>query len=245
MGVEIYSIKLVAILGPSRFLLWGYWFCVLAIALVVAPIFARIISQLPICTSVDGPKGTHENERSKSLVRDLANILLLSVTLIVAPVLSFLLFNDDLESVAMKRNGKIIAWIKAQTPDDSIFIAPHRGGLRVDIPIVARRAVFYGNGFPFREECFKEYLHRRTLIDGKKAEQMAQQGSWAGAKIQKLYETRDPSYFVGISNAYEVDFVIVTNKHAVSRFSDINLEYRDKNFSIYSFKQLRAQLDSP
>jgi len=59
----------------------------------------------------------------------------------------------------------------------------------VNLPFVAQRAVFTGNGFPFREDDFLEYNKRKFLIFGSPEDWIRLGKSLNGVKTRIIYQS--------------------------------------------------------
>lgn len=186
VGVEIYQLKVVSTLGPSRFLLWGYWFCAMAIAIVLAPNLVNLNLQI-----LNKPTNWISEQICHHRWGGVLVTLMLIFTFAVLPSVSGVTRGDKLDSIPRERSGEMLFWLAGHTPLDSVFIAPPSGFLRVDIPIVSKRAMFYGNGFPFHESCFKEYMERRALVDGTAEEQLLHEGNDMSQR-EAVYASRAP-----------------------------------------------------
>jgi hypothetical protein len=223
VGVELIGSKLIATLGPSRFTFWGAWFLGLGAAAVVGVVahgrFARALRPL-------------------GAPRARAMVVATTVTVLGSASFAVLRHGDSFFSLAEARNGPILRWIRTYTVPDSIFLLPHGGGLRADVPIAARRAAFLAAGFPFNESCFEEHARRSVLSDGSATERARVAGSWIGAKIQAVYDSRSPQYLAQLAANEGIDYVVLSPKH-FDRFDSATMPvYRDGRYAVLTATQL-------
>ena len=210
---EIYPVKWVAALGPIRFTLFGYW----------------MISILFILVGVDIFKNSKFVDKFKFVVIDKKIYFLVIVLLLI--VLNFL--KDNPFEEARQKNAAFYNWLEKSTGDDEVF-ASYLSLLHFDIPIIGKRAIFFGNGWIFREDYLPEFTERKILLYGSFEENQKITGdeNWIMDKWQTYYRSRTPKNFREISSNYKLDYVIVENGFR-GQFSSYTPVFQNKDFSGY------------
>ena len=222
VGVEILQIRMIATIGPSRVFLWGYWFCVLGTVLVLSRL----------------------NDNQATPNPTAAQMISSAMALVFLAIMSVFFRGDELSSNKDKSDRSLLDWIEYETPTTSVFLAPHRGGLRVAIPVLTNRSNFYGNGFPFNTSCFAEYERRRLLIDGSREQHDRLPGSWSGAKIQRFFEQKGAEEYRQIMRDEKIDYVIVTNQHAKKSFDDFDSSFESDQYSVFHIDDLTSGMSA-
>ncbi len=219
--VEIHPIKIVATIGPSTALLWNFWLFAMSMALLCDWIFVQIRQDaLPVALF-----SSAENWWSACSI---------CFGAVLGVLLSFI-SHDQLASTPMARNGPVLTWIKSHTPEDAVFMVPQDGDWAFDIPIVAHRGVFFGNGFPFTERCFRGYEAREQATFGTPEQVTAAPGAWIGAKYEALYDAHSELYFASLRQKWKLDYVIVRKGVATSLFHKAP-SFSTADFSIYELR---------
>ena len=218
LGVEVFPIKSVATLGPSRFLLWGYWLCTIGVSLSIGH---------ALSTYFDKHKLRNDLVHFRHPVAIAVFLLVAAITLWMGirpifPVWINLVKAHTLTSIPEERNGAILHWIELNSSENSVFIAPPDSSLKLDIPIATHRGIFIGNGFPFNESCFKEYSERSTLTER----------NLNGDLID--YDSKDYDYFKGVSGKIKADYVIVSPYQGEQLFLKHQPVFQTEEYWIYS-----------
>jgi hypothetical protein len=224
--VELYPLKLVAALGPSRFTMFGAWF-LLAFALL----------------AVAGP--VNGNRSLRKLAEYCEHVLpavhwrhaglawlFLAVFLVPYASRPANLELPDPDSRELAR------FAKDKTRKEDVFALPFHAP-RAVFPLQAERAVFHGNGFPFSEKYFSEWDARNALVNGRSSAVAAYSGSWIGDKYARHYRSLKQADFLSAASAYRLDWVVVETAHAGS-FAGCKAEFSSAKYRAYSLAALRA-----
>jgi hypothetical protein len=225
--VELFPIKIIASIGISRFTLFGYWMLGILYSLLLLKHFSLVrISQLL--------KWINKNNIIKSLsLRTVSVILLVSVC--VATIFAGWM-KDNHQTDFKNKHHSLYEWVQKSTKNDSVF-AIYFDELKIKFPLVMKRAVFAGNGFPFREDAFRENSDRESLIYGNSEELKKFDGKWIGEKITKFYRQLKPIDFYKISKKYRLDYVMIEADFS-NEFKNISPLFSNENIKIYATKQL-------
>jgi hypothetical protein len=141
---------------------------------------------------------------------------------------------DDPKRTWLENNRHLYEWLTASTNPDSVFIANSSvTSLVVELPLFAKRAIFTGNGFPFREDDFTAFNERRFLVYGSPEDWEEIGGSWQGVNTSNFYRSRTPADFYAISEFHKLDYVMIEKDFSTS-FSDYQPVYEDEQFFFYS-----------
>jgi hypothetical protein len=96
---------------------------------------------------------------------------------------------------------------------------------RAEFPLITNRAIFFGNGFPFNANFFKEYDERQTAIEGNGFE-------------THFYRKLGPNDFISISKKFDIDHVVIESEFS-SQFNKCEFEYSNKEYKIYALRALK------
>jgi hypothetical protein len=226
LAVEIFPIRFIATLGPSRFLFWGYWFCVIAISISIGAFWLKLSgkSYSTHLIVLDESKAKVKAKPSQDTIWWMTYFILVTILFLWINSIK----SDTLISVPSQRYGPMLSWISQNTPENSVFIVDANyyvySNLKVDIPIVTHRGIFVDNGFPFHEECIKEYSERASLVSR----------DLNGAPVD--YQFKDYDYFKGVSKRFKADYVIVLTEQGKQFFKDYQPVFKGKTHWIYSLK---------
>jgi hypothetical protein len=224
--VEVYPVKLVAALGPSRFTMFGPWFLLAFFLLAVA-------------RPVDG------NRRLGKFAGWCERVLLAvhwrhigfaSVPL-AALVVAYAVRPVDLE-LADRDSRELARFAVEKTRTEDVFALPFDAP-RVEFPLKTGRALFHGNGFPFAEKYFAEWDARNAFINGGSSEIAAYPDSWIGGKYARHYRLLKPADFLRAAAAYRLDWVVVESNYA-GEFARCKADFNSAKYRAYSRDALRA-----
>ena len=165
IGVELFKIKFIAILGPSRFLILGYWMAMLCIILLIVNNIKYLKKHKLIY-----------NSKTKLLFDKISNLNIRKQKhLFLKTFAMFFFFNIVLYSITLddpfaefdKRSFGLFSWIKNNIEKDAIILTDHYS---LTIPILAKRSsISPGFGFTFNEDFFEELSQRENLINQMKS----------------------------------------------------------------------------
>lgn len=219
--IDIVPSKLVAILGPVRFSQFGYWMVVILWVIMLCEI--RWVTNL---------SGRFPNRiptlRTGLFVLSAAILLSVGIARIDRPY-------SDL----IKPQEALYAFL-ATTPSDSVIAVYYDDlNLRLYIPLLAKRAIFVGNGFPFLEDAFREYDLRYTTLYGTLAQRDAMGGPTEGDNIARFFRTLKPSTFVEASKGFKLDYLVVERAHSQA-FSESRPLFENNKLLVFAVKDLGA-----
>jgi len=216
--VEVIPVKVIAVIGLSRLTYLGYWFWAISLAMLF---------------------GSYQFEKHRTFFK-----LPLKQGITITIIISLLLmiygvqFKDNPHERIVKQNNKIFySWIINNTNKDDVF-AVFFGDLRVDLPLIYRRAVFCGNGFPFNEDSIIEYNKRASLLNGTFEDIKKIKGNWIGEKISQYFQKLSPEDFVKISKTFKLDYVIVDQ---INQFKEFVPSYIDNQKAVFKISNLQKK----
>ncbi|MCK5101364.1 MAG: hypothetical protein KAR17_01070 [Cyclobacteriaceae bacterium] len=224
--VELFPIKIIASLGPSRFTLFGYWMLGILYCLLLLKHFSIVrFSPLLKCAN------------KKTMIKSSSSMavpVMLLISLLVAIAINWGAKDIPEFEIRNKHQG-LYEWIQENVSNDAVF-AIYFDEFKIKFPLVMKRAVFAGNGFPFREDAFREYSYREGLIYGSNEELEKFEGTWIGEKITKFYRQLTPDNFYKISKEFRLDYVIIESDFAES-FRNFSPLFSNGKMNIYATRQ--------
>lgn len=225
VAVEVYPIKFFAALGPSRFSLFGAWFI---------GFFLMLLILKPLLVLCNMPKVRYLIEMIFKSMRPLYVFLLGFFLFFI-----FVLYGRDSNNFDFLKNEDIqlIHKVASITNVEDVIVLPF-GDLRVYLPLMTRRSVFFGNGFPFSEQYFSEYKMRKSLIDGDREAIEKLSGSWIGEKYMNFYRALTPEEFYNISYAFRADWLVIETQFSIA-FQNCDATWTGSHYKIYQVRQLR------
>jgi hypothetical protein len=216
--VEKFPVKIAAIIGPSRYLLFVGW----CIALIYGILISGLIEQYNILSLMR--KKASELLNSKILVLILSTIVTLEIILLMATI----------DNPAQQYNQPILGWIRSNTPENSTIAIPPGMLDEMDVRYIARRSVFAGKCFPFREDFFREQYQRFILLYGTGIRDNAKTEQ---EKKLKFYRNLNGENFKKIASVFPLNYVILPTEDTI-RFPELKPEYRDAEFAIYKVAEM-------
>jgi len=224
--VEVYPVKLVAALGPSRFTAFGPWF-----------LFAFFL--LAIARFVDGNRPL--GRLAGGIERVLPSVRWRHIGLACLPLAMFAVAyaNRPAELELPDADSRDLArFAMEMTRTEDVFALPF-GAPRVEFPLKTGRAVFHGNGFPFSEKHFAEWDARNAFINGRSSELAAYPGGWIGGKYARHYRALKPADFLRAAAAYRLDWVVLESRYG-GEFALCRADFKSAKYRAYSLDALRA-----
>jgi hypothetical protein len=221
--VEKFPVAIFVRFGISRFFVFGPWLAAICVVFVIISIF--------------------EKSRADGLWKKLdARIALVPFI----PVLSLVVISGSLltwqyayhaESFEKydKSTDELMDFARSQ-PVNEVFVLPFEAPI-ADFPLLTRRPVFIGNGFPFVERFYREWKERKTSVFGSDEDLRKLPGSWVGEQISNFYRTLAPSDFVRIASKYPVHWVVVETDYA-NAFSRCRISLRNARWTVFSVNEL-------
>lgn len=216
--INILPIKGIIAFGPSRFSMFGFWLVLLVLAYVLAKYAPRDVF----------PKNYPKLFSTKKA----AVISLCALNILFFIGLSNI---DNYESRVTSKYPEIYQWIEKNTSPDDVFAAPPEF-MPIDLILVAERAVFYSNTFPFTENVFEENTRRKNLIYGSYVEQKSLVSEILNGS-SAYYRTLTPQDFYLISKEYQLDYILIETDFS-ENFKGFRPEISDNGWNVYQIKKL-------
>lgn len=223
--VELWPVKLIAKLGPSRFTLFGIWFLFIFWGILIFGLVADRISLNKLSSFLIW--GQRVNGRI------VGSALLVLLALFVgnyspkASNFSHIQLSDKDMYSFISKNSEI----------NDVFILPF-GNDAIFIPLITGRSVFIGNGFPFSEGSFLEHNQRKKMVYGTNEEIKNIAGSWIGAKYANYYRNLKIQNFIDFSFSYKLDWVVVEADYSED-FAGCSSEYVSKYHKLFTINNLK------
>lgn len=220
---QVIPVKGIALLGPIRYTMFSYW--------ILLVLYGLLLLEIPYLKNFKtGFKLQH--------YAIFCFIIFLAFSILLT-IMSTLYFYKDPYNEVICQNKGLETWIKKETNMNSVFVV-HFSSLSWQIPLVFKRAVFVGNGFPLNGNQLVEYIDRKNLVYGSYKELERIPGSWVGEKMIKFNRKLKPGDFVKISNKYKVDYVII-EANFNNDFKKYKPSFSNENFLIFSIDELRKK----
>lgn len=204
---DLFPSKIVASIAPIRFSMFAYWL----VAIIWTTLISLYLSKL---------------KQNVNILKHLRINSFLLTFLITFTSFTYINMNNPFKQKINERNS-FYKYINS-TNKNSVFISENDMD-NINIPILCNRAVFIGNGFPFKEDFFKEYAYRSKLIYGS-----FKALSNFNIDIQKrlFFLKISPKQFKKIKKIRKIDYVILNNssKH---KFHNSIPVFKDNLISIY------------
>jgi len=159
LGIELFKIKIIAVIGPSRAFILGYWMAVLCII----ALFVRSSESLKKYKVI-------VNNATKLIFNKFYNMNIKKQSFLFAKTMAFFVFvNIIIFIIALddpfvrfdEYSSGMFSWIKNNVEEDAIILTDN---FEVDIPILAKRSTL-SSGFPFNEDFFEEFHQREKIIN--------------------------------------------------------------------------------
>jgi hypothetical protein len=206
IGVVLFKIKFIAIFGPTRFLLLGYWMAMLCVILLII----KNIKCLKKHKLISNSKTKLIFDKiSKLNIRKQKHLFLKTFAMFFfVNILFFIIALDDPFAEFDKRSLGMFSWIKNNVEKDAIILTGHYS---LTIPILAKRSSISA-GFPFNEDFFEELSQRENLIK--------QMKSLSKEELQEF------------SKKFKFNYVIfsINDQHQLKKEKPV---YKNAAFSIY------------
>lgn len=231
-GIEIVPNKFIAALGPIRYSFLGLWMIILLSA------HSILISYEHIATFIY--KFNFLNNTGKyfnylhSLVENsrIVNVFSFVIISIVLVGVNYSVNKNDPFADIRFQNKDFYNWIESETEKDAVFAVTMTSNLAFQIPLVAKRAIFIGNGFPFNEKFFKEYYERYTLLYGAyDLKNPTDKDIYQRSDF--YYDQLKPEDYSRISKIFPLHYVIFEKD---KKFEEIKPAFEGKNLIVYKLK---------
>ncbi len=194
--VELHPVKAMAVLGPVRFTALGYWMLAFAAAWMSALTLGHETAPILACGRWSV---------SRRGIQTVASVLAL-----VWLAGSFATKDDPIGRIRTA-NPAFAAWVSAATRPGDVFVTD-LPNLAHELPLAFGRAVFAGNGFPFREDDFVEFDRRKDEVYGSYAEWEKLPPESRGVYwtwTVEHYRSLEPADFRRIAELDRLDYVII------------------------------------
>lgn len=217
--VEVFPVKIITVIGPVRFTIFGYW---LLSVLVVIYLF-RVINPVFIVPSFD--LSNYFNKRFIYIYFIFAGLF----------IFGFSQMDDPVNNIKEK-NYNLYNWISKNTSNYDVLVVPPSFPPYL-IPLIFKRSVFFGNGFPFREDDFIENDLRKKEVFGSHLDLSMYSNLPLWARATEFYRLNSPNKFNNISKKFRLDYVFIEKGYS-SLFSCYSPVFQDDNINIYKIKDL-------
>jgi len=222
--VEIWPNKFVATLGPSRFTMFGPW-------------FMFIFSMHAILAVLEKVKGLEKfsglSQRIFNLIRWRYVLVGFAALCLYAALYTSKSYRFDFINAEDK---KLFEFAQKTSSSSDVFILPF-GEVRIYFPLITGRSIFFGNGFPFSEQFFREYQKREAMVNGINKVIKNIPGSWIGEKYSKYYQSLTPINFIEFAMSYQVDWVVVESNYSKS-FLGCKADFVSDQYKVFSIHSL-------
>lgn len=210
--IDIVPNKIVASIGVVRYTQFGYWMIVI--------LWIAMLSNITFLS-----KFNYELKYKKLYLIFLVFLFIYGIAKIDSP-----------KNEIYNKNIELYKFLET-TPKDSVF-GVYFGELKLDIPNIANRAVFIGNGFPFNEDYFIEYNDRNILMYGSRIDRDKLSGKWEGEKVANFFRNLTPLDFLKISQQYRLDYVVIESEFS-SKFAKYNPIFQNEKLQIYKVEDFK------
>lgn len=229
--VEVVQIKLVAAIGPSRFTMFGPWLLFIFLFVAIFNLIRVLRYEFLITLAAN------IIQRKLALIRW---VHILSLYLLLA--VSAVYYANNSNYFNLPDDAKaFFKFAEEETDINDVFVLPFFAP-RVEFPLMTRRAIFSGNGFPFSERFFLEWENRNALAYGSNTEVMKLTGSWIGEKWANHYRQLSPIDFVEAARNYKIDWVVIEADHSYNFQSGgfkCEVGFESPNYKIFSIQALQ------
>lgn len=224
--VELYPVKIFAVLGPVRYTAMGFWTVALAISWAVAAAAAdrALLPTLDIGRRLDARQSV------------VVTVVLLSAVFVAGAALS----KDDPFAKTRSADSAFTVWIGGATSPGDVFVT-HLPWLSKNLPLVYGRATFTNNGFPFREDDFVEFDRRKDQIfggyaDWEKLPTVSRGVYWTWTVDH--YRNLTPADFRRIASRDRADYVVI-EKGFDGAFVGQAAVFENDQFLVYKISDLK------
>ncbi len=204
--VSVFPFRPIVLLGPIRIFAFHWW-------IVGAFVGAFLIRLL-------GRRAENKSDTvSASKTIPAISILLPFCILLIAMISRF---GGDPIGEEVANGESIYEWIKT-TPEDSVFITP-TDNMAETFPIVASRAVFISQVFPFREEFYPEYDVRWSKIYGP-----------SRSSRHEYFDKLGPKDLQEIRKKYRLDYIIRKNDECAA-WKNVRPIFQTKKWKVFALE---------
>jgi hypothetical protein len=213
--IELLPLKIVAIIGPVRFSMFGFWLALVLLVYICAQYAPRGL--VPALSQITFPK--------------YRSALAICGTVFICFFIIALSYKDNPQQSFESQYLNLMTWVSKNTqPEDVFAVFPNFPPTHV--PLILKRGVFYGNGFPFTEDGFAEHTARKELIYGLQTQVESLPGQQPWEKTISFYRSLVPEDFIRASQSFRLDYVIIESEYA-DKF--INFQPLFSNDGIYLY----------
>lgn len=215
--IEIFPVKFIATLGPSRFFVFRE---ILLTPLILSTIFLYIDKYKT--TNVELQQLVREISLFfQNLARSIFHVFKSKINLSIFTILSLLIFffvtyDDPFNLSKNPSKSELIEWISNNTEEESVFFIDGDIDTTFIIRVLAQRAVFIDSAFSF-DENFMEEFYARNIIDF----------NLNGAKIDN---------YICLIDGYKIDYFLLPNSDKGE--TDILRIFQNDSWIIYKFDDL-------
>jgi hypothetical protein len=226
VGTDLSPIKLVAIIGPSRFSALGYYMLAILAARVTCDLWPEHWTT----------PGWLSNLGSKSVPQ--LGLWHVVIVMTIAAIAIFGFYKDDLQHQIRDQYAGFYDWVEHNTAPDAVFHPTFNQPLHQHLPVIGRRAVLASQSFPFREDGVREHCRRMALGYGTLEQLSHVAGPDQIVRRTNFFRSLGPADMVRIADEIRLDYVVVEPDHR-SQFADFRPCYEDASVAVYDIATLR------
>jgi hypothetical protein len=232
VGTDLLPIKLVAIIGPSRFSALGYY--------LLAILAARVTCDLWPEHWTTPPWLSRPASKSWPQLRPWH----VGIVMTLAAVAIYGLCKDDLQLQVRGLYAGFYDWVEHNTAPDAVFHPTFNQPLHQHLPVIGRRAVLASQSFPFREDAVREHCSRMALGYGTLEQLSHVAGADQIVRRTNFFRSLGPADIVRIADQVRLDYVVVEPDHQ-TRYAGFEPCYQDASVAVYDVGTLRKGPPSP
>jgi hypothetical protein len=223
--IEIWPIKLMAALGPSRFTMFGPWFLAIFLLLVVLLCISRVLRNHPLAGDITG-------FATRFLPGQVIFVLLIALGVLAV---TYIGKGHNFEALGAQ-DKSFFKFVKSSTSKNDVLVLPF-SSTRLYLPLLTGRGVFFGNGFPFSENYFLEYERRKVLVSGNSQTLRSIPGAWIGEKYANFYRSLTPEDFVKIAREFPLQWVVIEKRYS-DKFVNCEISFESSAIRVYKVNAL-------
>jgi hypothetical protein len=226
IGIDLLPIKLIAIIGPSRFSALGYY--------LLAVLAARVSCDL----WPERWKWPEVPSRYRWISRARFHPWHVGVLMAASAIALYGLSKDDLQHQVRGLYAGFYDWVEHNTAPDAVFHPTFNQPLHQHLPTIGRRAVLASQSFPFREDAVREHCRHMSLGYGTLEQLSHVAGADQIVRRTNFFRSLGPTEIVLIADQVRLDYVVVERDYQ-STFVGFEPCYEDASVAVYDVGTLR------
>jgi len=216
----------IAIIGPSRFSMFGFWMLVLCLSY-----FIQLSRK---------KNSEYDNLKYSNLKR---TALISTALIIISSIIFTILFKDRPNEWVIENNKPLYEWIENNISEDDVIAVPEMV-MGINIQLFAKRAIFSNRPIGpvlFNGKSIKEDKERYEALFGNYNEQKKLEEKFPSLAIAALnyYHNLLPRKIKKVSNKYKLDYILFVNRMGdLKSFKYITPVYKSYKYTIYKISDL-------